>query len=99
MDWNPSEHDRVSASKDAVACEFGNGLALLDMRSNIYYSLNSVGAYIWELIQEPKPIVEIRCAVLERYNVEPERCKADVDGLLKGLADAGLARLHDEELV
>ncbi|MBM2710755.1 PqqD family protein [Mesorhizobium caraganae] len=99
MDWNPSEHDRVSASKDAVACEFGNGLALLDMRSNIYYSLNSVGAYIWELIQEPKPIAEIRSAVLERYNVEPERCKADVDGLLKGLADAGLARLHDEELV
>ena len=99
MGWNPSEHDRVSASKDAVACEFGNGLALLDMRSNIYYSLNSVGAYIGELIQEPKPIVEIRSAVLERYNVEPERCKADVDGLLKGLADAGLARLHDEELV
>jgi len=99
MDWNPSEHDRVSASRDAVACEFGNGLALLDMRSNIYYSLNSVGAYIWELIQEPKPIAEIRSAVLERYNVEPERCKADVDGLLKGLADAGLARLHDEELV
>ena len=99
MDWNPSDHDRVSASKDAVACEFGNGLALLDMRSNIYYSLNSVGAYIWELIQEPKPIAEIRSAVLERYNVDPERCKADVDGLLKGLADAGLARLHDEELV
>lgn len=99
MDWNPSEHDRVSASKDAVACEFGNGLALLDMRSNIYYSLNSVGAYIWELIQEPKPIAEIRSAVLERYNVAPERCRADVDGLLKGLADAGLARLHDEELV
>ena len=99
MDWKPSDHDRVSASKDAVACEFGNGLALLDMRSNIYYSLNSVGAYIWELIQEPKPIAEIRSAVLERYNVEPERCKADVNGLLKGLADAGLARLHDEELV
>ena len=99
MDWNPSDNDRVSASKDAVACEFGNGLALLDMRSNIYYSLNSVGAYIWELIQEPKSISEIRSAVLERYNVEPERCKADVDGLLKGLADAGLARLHDEELV
>ncbi|MER8660976.1 PqqD family protein [Mesorhizobium sp. M0761] len=89
----------MSASKDAVACEFGNGLALLDMRSNIYYSLNSVGAYIWELIQEPRPISEIRSAVLDRYNVDPERCKADVDGLLKGLADAGLARLHDEELV
>ena len=75
MDWNPSDHDRVSATKDAVACEFGNGLALLDMRSNIYYSLNSVGAYIWELIQEPKSIAEIRSAVLERYNVEPNAAR------------------------
>lgn len=99
MNWNPSEHDRVSATKDAVACEFGNGLALLNVKSNIYYSLNSVGAFIWELIQEPKPILEIRDAVLARYNVDPERCKADVDGLLKGLADNGLARLHHEELV
>lgn len=99
MNWNPSEHDSVSATKDAVACEFGNGLALLNVKSNIYYSLNSVGAFIWDLIQEPKSILEIRNAVLARYNVDPERCKADVDGLLKGLADNGLARLHHEELV
>jgi len=99
MNWNPSDHDRVSATKDAVACEFGNGLALLNVKSNIYYSLNSVGAFIWDLIQEPRPILEIRDAVLARYNVDPERCKADVDGLLKGLADNGLARLHHEELV
>lgn len=99
MSWNPSEQDRVSATKDAVACEFGNGLALLNLKSNIYYSLNGVGAFIWDLIQEPKPIQEIYQAVLARYSVDPERCKADVDGLLKGLADNGLARLHHEELV
>lgn len=99
MDWNPYEHDRVSATKDAVACEFGDGLALLDLKSNTYYSLNGVGAFIWDLIQEPKSIVDIRSAVLARYNVDSERCKTDVDALLKGLADNGLARLHHEELV
>ncbi|MCA0014143.1 PqqD family protein [Mesorhizobium sp. B292B1B] len=99
MNWNPSDHDRVSATKEAVACEFGNGLALLNLKSNIYYSLNGVGTFIWELIQEPKPIVEIRRAVLARYDVDAERCKADVDALLKGLADSGLARLHHEEPV
>ncbi|TPM59314.1 PqqD family protein [Mesorhizobium sp. B2-2-4] len=99
MNWNPSDHDRVSATKEAVACEFGNGLALLNLKSNIYYSLNGVGTFIWELIQEPKPIAEIRRAVLARYDVEAERCKADVDALLKGLADSGLARLHHEEPV
>lgn len=99
MNWNPSDRDCVSATNDAVACEFGNGLALLNLKSNIYYSLNSVGAYIWDLIQEPRRIADIRSAVLTRYDVDPERCKADVDGLLKGLTEAGLARLHHEELV
>lgn len=99
MNWNPSEHDNVSATKDAVACDFGEGLALLNLKSNIYYSLNSVGAFIWELIQEPKSVADIRGAVLARYNVDAERCKADVDALLKGLAENGLARLHNEALV
>ncbi|RWM27453.1 PqqD family protein [Mesorhizobium sp.] len=99
MHWNPSDHDRVVATSDAVACEFGNGLALLHLKSNIYYSLNGVGAYIWELVQEPRSILDIRNAMLARYDVDAERCKADVEGLLKGLIEAGLARLHHEELV
>ncbi|CAN7166979.1 PqqD family protein [Mesorhizobium sp. LjRoot246] len=104
MNWKLSghdlaDHDLVSATKDAVACEFGNGLALLNLKSNVYYSLNGVGAFIWELIQEPRSIADIRSAVLARYNVDPERCRADVDALLKGLADNGLARLHHEALV
>ena len=99
MNWNPSEHDCVTATGDAVACEFGDGLALLNLKSNIYYSLNSVGAFIWEQIQEPKSIADIRSAVLARYNVDAERCKADVDALLRGFAENGLARLHNEALV
>ncbi|MDX8510735.1 PqqD family protein [Mesorhizobium captivum] len=98
MHWNPSDHDRVVATGDAVACEFGNGLALLHLKSNIYYSLNGVGAYIWELIQEPRSMLDIRSAVLARYDVDAQRCKADVEGLLGGLIEAGLARLHHEEL-
>ncbi len=99
MSWNPTDRDHICATKDAVACEFGKGLALLSLKSNIYYSLNSVGAFIWELIQEPKPISEVYRAVIGRYNIDPELCRADVDGLLKGLADNGLARLYHEELV
>ncbi|TPN16455.1 PqqD family protein [Mesorhizobium sp. B2-3-3] len=99
MNWNPSDHDCVRATGDAVACEFGDGLALLNLRSNIYYSLNGVGAFIWELIQEPKSIADIRGAVLARYNVDAERCNADIDALLKDLAENGLARLQDEAFV
>lgn len=104
MNWKLSnldlgDHVSVSATKDAVACEFGDGLALLNLKSNVYYSLNGVGAFIWDLIQEPRSIGDIRSAVLARYNVDPARCQADVDALLKGLVDNGLARRHHEALV
>ncbi|TPN89768.1 PqqD family protein [Mesorhizobium sp. CU2] len=99
MNWNPSDRDRVVATGDAVACEFGSGLALLHLKSNVYYSLNGVGAFVWEQIQEPRSMLDIRNAVLARYSVDAERCKADVEGLLKGLTEAGLARLDHEELV
>jgi hypothetical protein len=89
----------VVATGDAVACEFGAGLALLHIKSNVYYSLNGVGAFVWEQIQEPRSMLDVRNAVLVRYNVDAARCKADVEGLLKGLTEAGLARLHHEELV
>lgn len=98
-DHDLADHDSVSATKDAVACEFGDGLALLNLKSNVYYSLNGVGAFIWDLIQESRSIGEIRSAVLACYNVDPVRCQADVDALLKGLTDNGLARRHHEALV
>lgn len=93
VDW------RISATEDAVSCAFGNGTALLDLKSNVYYSLNSVSAFIWELIQTPRSPDEICKAVTERYDVDAARCRADLAVLLKDLTDAGLVKRHDEELV
>ncbi|TIL51175.1 MAG: PqqD family protein, partial [Mesorhizobium sp.] len=33
MTWDPADRDRVTATSDAVACEFGNGLALLNLQT------------------------------------------------------------------
>ena len=92
-------NSRVSAAEHAVACQFGQGMALFDVKSNVYFSLNKVGAFIWNFIQEPRSFSEICEAVQSRYAVEPSRCEADVRALLDGFANAGLTRQHHEELV
>jgi hypothetical protein len=90
---------RISATKDVVSCEFGNGIALLDLKSNVYFSLNSVSTFVWELIQTPRSPAEICKAVMERYDVGTAQCRADLAVLLKDLTDAGLVKRHDEEIV
>ncbi|QPC94963.1 PqqD family peptide modification chaperone [Mesorhizobium sp. INR15] len=75
---------------DAVSCELAGGLALLDLRSNIYYSLNGVGAFVWELMQQPRSVSFLRQEILKKYAVQQDRCDADLAALLSKLSDAGL---------
>ncbi len=89
----------VSAVKSAVACEFGQGVALFDMTSNMYFSLTKVSAHVWNFLQEPRSVQQVRASVMERFDVDEARCKADIEALLDGLANAGLIRQHDEEVV
>lgn len=83
----------IRANGDVVFCELSGELALLDLQSNTYYGLNKVGARIWEMIQEPRSLSELCAAVIEQYDVDSVRCRADIEALVRQLADTGLVRL------
>lgn len=89
----------VVASAEAVSCDLGDGVALLDLKSNQYYTLNKVGAFVWALIHDPKTFDEICQAMMARYDVPVARCAADVSALLTNLESAGLVRCEDEVLI
>ena len=83
--------DAWVAASDIVTTEIGEGLALLNLTTNEYFSLNEVGAYVWEVLQTPRQRDEIVRAVTEKYEVAPELCAPDVDLLLEDLRNAALA--------
>lgn len=86
----------VVTAKDQVSADLAGETAILNLESGVYYSLNEVGAYIWSLIQEPRTVNEIQDAILEEYEVEPDRCERDILTLLEQLAGAGLIEIRDE---
>jgi Coenzyme PQQ synthesis protein D (PqqD) len=85
----------VAVAKDQVSCDLGGEAAILNLKSGIYYGLDDVGATIWGLIAKPKPVSEIRDALLELYEVEPARCESDLIALLQDLAAKGLVQVTD----
>ena len=93
-----SEQSIVVVSQDQVSCELGGEAALLNLKAGVYYGLNEVGASIWKLIQEPKRVGEIRDAILEEYEVEPDNCEADIMALLQDLLDNGLIEVKNESI-
>ena len=92
-----SENSIVAVSKDQVSSDLGEGeVAILNLRGGMYYGLDAVGARIWNLLQEPKTVGEIRNILVNEYDIEPERCERDLLALLRRLVDEGLAEFRDE---
>ena len=89
----------VVAGKDQVACALGEEAAILHMGSGIYYGLDPVGARVWNLLQQPQSVEEIREALVAEYEVEPDRCEADLLDLLERLRSERLIEVRDASAV
>ena len=92
-------YSSVVASKDQVSSDLGGEAVILNLKSGVYYSLNEVGVSIWNLIQQPKTVDEIRNAILAEYEVEPEQCDHDLLKLLQELVTVGLIEVKNETIV
>jgi len=90
-----SKESVVWAIKDQVSCDLQGEAVILNFDSGVYYSLNRVGAYIWNLIQQPRPVKDILGMILDEYDVGADRCELDLIGLLKDLQGAGLINVED----
>jgi hypothetical protein len=88
-----SERSVVVAAKDQVSCDLAGEAAILNIKSGVYYGLDPVGARIWNLVQEPRTVVQIQDAITSEYDVEPDRCARDLIGLLERLLEEGLIEL------
>jgi hypothetical protein len=80
----------VTQSKDQVSCSLNDEVALLNLKSTLYFGLDEVGACIWHTLTEPRPAVEICKVVLDQFEVEEAQCQAHVLEFLTKLEEAGL---------
>ena len=85
----------VVATKDQVSCDLAEEAVVLSLNNSTYYGLNSLGARIWSLIQEPRSVSEIRSIILEEYDVDPDRCEKELLDLLRKLAAQGLIEIRE----
>ena len=92
-----SGRSTVVVTKDQVSADLSGEAAILNLKTSTYFGLNTVGASIWKLIQEPKTVSQIRDAIIEEYDVEPNRCEHDILELLQELSEYGLIEIIDEK--
>jgi hypothetical protein len=89
-----SVHSIVVATSEQVSCHLGEESAILNLKNTVYYGLDPVGARIWNLLQQPQTVGDLRDALLAEYEVDTDRCERDLLGLLEKMLDEGLIQVR-----
>lgn len=88
---NPNS--RIKVSEDQVSSYVAGEAVILNLKTGTYHSLNSVGARIWQLIQEPQMMRDILNTIVTEYDVEISVCERDLQELLNQLESAHLIEI------
>jgi Coenzyme PQQ synthesis protein D (PqqD) len=94
VDADLSVQSIVIATPEQVSCPLGEESAILNLKNTVYYGLNSVGAHVWNLLQQPRTVGELRDALLDEYDVEAARCESDLLDLLGKMRSEGLIQVR-----
>lgn len=86
----------VSISKQAVHCDLEEEVVILGLDDGVYYGLNPVAAFIWNTIQTPHTVGELKEKILAEYDVTEDICQADLLEILQKLLDNKLIEIKND---
>ena len=85
----------ICARKDVVWTTARGEVVILDAVESRYYSLEGVGEFVWGRLQATVGLLDLRDAVVERYDVDPDVALADLKALLRELSAVGLIEVSN----
>jgi len=88
-----SEGTIIVASQEQVSCNLGAEAAILNLKNGVYYGLDPVGARVWNLLQQPRTVAELRDILAAEYDAEAARLESDIRDLLSRLAENQLVEI------
>lgn len=86
----------VAASGELVSANLDGEVVILGFQSGSYYSLDQVGAFVWDRLQQPQQVSQIRDAILNEYDIDVQQCEQDLLDLLNRLANRQLVLIQSE---
>jgi hypothetical protein len=69
------------------------GVVILNLSNGVYYTLNEVGALIWQHLQQPQTIRTLREGILAEYDISPEQAQADLAAFITKLLESRLVEV------
>lgn len=85
----------VVRAEHILASPVEQSLVMMDVEGGDYYSLDEIGAAIWERLAEPLPVRSLCEQLIAAYEVAPDTCQQDVLAFLGELIEVGMVARVD----
>ena len=80
----------LAVPSDVLSQELDGETVILDLRSERYMSLDSVGSRFWQLVQNGSDAESACHVLLQEYDVEEAVLRRDLAELIAKMCDAGI---------
>jgi hypothetical protein len=89
-----SSSSRVSVAPDVLFRVVGDESVLLNLKTEMYLGLDSVGTRIWHVLTDSPSLEDAYATLLGEYEVEPGRLREDLHEFVQELLAQGLLEIH-----
>jgi hypothetical protein len=84
-------HHCFRPREEEVASKVIDGEAIIiNLANGVYYSMDKVGAYVWDLLQGGHTLEAVTLAVTSRYDVAREQAESNLRDLIEELVQENL---------
>ena len=77
---------KITISPNVVSRAVGEETVILDLESGTYFGLDSIGARVWQMMEEGRTLSEICDVMVAEYDVSRETLEQDAVRLASELA-------------
>jgi hypothetical protein len=85
---------KLAVPADVLVRDLQGESVLLNLKSENYFGLDEVGTRMWTVLTASPSIRAAYEALLEEYDVTPEKLREDLDDLVQKLVDKGLLEVQ-----
>jgi len=83
-------NDIFQKCDDVISKKMDDEMVLVNLKSEIIYTLNETGAKFWELIEEGKSFGQIITELQAEYNITKEELTTELEAIVSQLVERGL---------
>ena len=76
-----------------VSCRINDDVAILDTNKSLYFRLEGIAVQVWEALDSPSSVAQLRDGIVARFDVASAECEADIVDLLSQLQARGLVEV------